>query len=138
MPLEAITALLGRKTMTMTLVSARIADKTVADQYFSGTEKVQARYQQQRPRPYRSPTNPHRSETPRRRPTPDARERLLRPAGRTRLPLRNDLRILHLLRHHHRLQTHPQGPRGDDASTGQTGVQKSYDGFLERLVNTGT
>ena len=28
--------------------------------------------------------------------------------------------------------------RGDDASTGQTGLQKSYDGFLERPVSTGT
>jgi hypothetical protein len=33
----------------MTLVYARIADKTVADQYFSVTEKVQALYQQQKP-----------------------------------------------------------------------------------------
>ncbi|QNK82882.1 tyrosine-type recombinase/integrase [Nakamurella sp. PAMC28650] len=49
MSLEAISALLGHKTMTMTLVYARIADKTVADQYFSVTEKVQALYQQQKP-----------------------------------------------------------------------------------------
>ncbi|MGS0684541.1 tyrosine-type recombinase/integrase [Nakamurella sp. GG22] len=50
------------------------------------------------------------AETPRRTPAQDARQRLLRPTRRTRLPLRNDLRILHLLRHHHRVQTHPQGP----------------------------
>jgi integrase len=49
MSLEAIAALLGHKTMTMTLVYARIGDRTVADQYFAVTEKVQALYQQQQP-----------------------------------------------------------------------------------------
>ncbi len=49
MSLEAIAALLGHKTMTMTLVYARIADRTVAEQYFAVTEKVEALYQQQRP-----------------------------------------------------------------------------------------
>ena len=42
MSLEAIAALLGHKTMTMTMVYARIADRTVADQYFAVTEKVEA------------------------------------------------------------------------------------------------
>ena len=111
MSLEAISALLGHKTMTMTLVYARIADKTVADQYFSVTEKVQALYQQQKPAVLPAADEPAAdAETPRRTPTPDARQRLLRPPGRTRLPLRNDLRILHLLRHHHRVQTHPASP----------------------------
>ena len=49
MSLEAIAALLGHKTMTMTLVYARIADRTVADQYFSVTEEVEALYQQHQP-----------------------------------------------------------------------------------------
>src|SRR4051794_21387724 len=49
MSLEAIAALLGHKTMTMTLVYARIADRTVAEQYFTVTEKVEALYQQQKP-----------------------------------------------------------------------------------------
>ena len=35
--------------MTMTLVYARIADRTVADQYFAVTEKVEALYQQHKP-----------------------------------------------------------------------------------------
>ena len=49
MSLEAIAALLGHKTMTMTLVYARIADRTVAEQYFAVTEKVEALFQQQKP-----------------------------------------------------------------------------------------
>jgi integrase len=47
MSLEAIAALLGHKTMTMTMVYARIADRTVADEYFAVTEKVEALYHQQ-------------------------------------------------------------------------------------------
>lgn len=35
--------------MTMTLVYARIADRTVTEQYFAVTEKVEALYQQQQP-----------------------------------------------------------------------------------------
>ena len=46
MSLEAIAALLGHKTMTMTMVYARIADRTVADEYFAVTEKVEALYHQ--------------------------------------------------------------------------------------------
>ena len=44
MPLEAIAALLGHRTMTMTMVYARIANRTVADEYFSVSEKVEALY----------------------------------------------------------------------------------------------
>ncbi len=44
--IDAIAALLGHKTLAMTMVYARIADKTVADEYFSVTEKVEALYGQ--------------------------------------------------------------------------------------------
>lgn len=44
MSLEAIAALLGHRSMTMTLTYARIADRTVADEYFAVTEKVEALY----------------------------------------------------------------------------------------------
>lgn len=37
---------LGHKTLAMTLVYARIADRTVADEYFSVSEKVEALYDQ--------------------------------------------------------------------------------------------
>ena len=46
MSLEAIAALLGHKTLAMTIIYARIADKTVADEYFAVTDKVEALYGQ--------------------------------------------------------------------------------------------
>lgn len=47
MSLEAIAALLGHRSLSMTLVYARIADRTVADEYFKVTEQVEALYDQQ-------------------------------------------------------------------------------------------
>lgn len=44
MSLEAIAALLGHKSLTMTMVYARIADRTVANEYFLVSEKVEALY----------------------------------------------------------------------------------------------
>jgi site-specific recombinase XerD len=44
MSLEAIAALLGHRSMTMTLVYARIADRTVANEYFAVSDKVEALY----------------------------------------------------------------------------------------------
>jgi hypothetical protein len=44
MSLEAIAALLGHRSMRMTMVYARIADRTVADEYFAVSEKVEALY----------------------------------------------------------------------------------------------
>lgn len=44
MSLEAIAALLGHRSMSMTLTYARIADRTVAEEYFAVTEKVEALY----------------------------------------------------------------------------------------------
>ncbi|MPZ15525.1 MAG: tyrosine-type recombinase/integrase [Chloroflexi bacterium] len=46
MPLEAIAALLGHRSLSMTLVYARIADRTVANEYFAVSEKVEALYNQ--------------------------------------------------------------------------------------------
>jgi integrase len=51
MSLEAIAALLGHTSLTMTMVYARIADRTVADEYFAVTEKVEALYDQPRQLP---------------------------------------------------------------------------------------
>ena len=48
MSLDAIAALLGHKTLAMTMVYARIADKTVAEEYFAVTEKVEALYDRPR------------------------------------------------------------------------------------------
>jgi hypothetical protein len=44
MSLEAIAALLGHRSLDMTMTYARIADRTVADEYFAVTEKVEALY----------------------------------------------------------------------------------------------
>ena len=46
MSIDAIAALLGHKTLAMTMVYARIADKTVANEYFAVSEKVEALYDQ--------------------------------------------------------------------------------------------
>ena len=51
MSLEAIAALLGHKSLTMTMAYARIADRTVADEYFAVTEKVEALYDKPRQLP---------------------------------------------------------------------------------------
>jgi len=45
MSLEAIAALLGHRSMTMTMTYARIADRTVADEYFAVSEKIEALYE---------------------------------------------------------------------------------------------
>ena len=47
MRLEAIAALLGHKTLEMTLVYARIADRTVADEYFAVTDQIETLYTNQ-------------------------------------------------------------------------------------------
>ena len=44
MSLEAIAALLGHRSMRMTMVYARIANRTVAEEYFAVSEKVEALY----------------------------------------------------------------------------------------------
>ena len=44
MSLEVIAALLGHRSMDMTLIYARISDDTVADAYFKVTEAVEAQY----------------------------------------------------------------------------------------------
>jgi site-specific recombinase XerD len=51
MSLEAIAALLGHRSMRMTLTYARISDRTVAEEYFRVTEAVEATYQKTEPMP---------------------------------------------------------------------------------------
>jgi site-specific recombinase XerD len=51
MTLEAIAALLGHRSLDMTLRYAKIANRTVADEYFTVTEKVESLYQQGKPLP---------------------------------------------------------------------------------------
>jgi integrase len=49
MSLEAIAALLGHHDLSMTMVYARIADRTVADEYFAVTAKVETLYAASQP-----------------------------------------------------------------------------------------
>jgi site-specific recombinase XerD len=51
MTLETIAALLGHRSLDMTLRYAKIANRTVADEYFAVTEKVEALYRQGDPIP---------------------------------------------------------------------------------------
>ena len=51
MSLEAIAAMLGHHSMDMTLRYAKIANRTVADEYFAVTDKVDALYGQHQPLP---------------------------------------------------------------------------------------
>jgi len=51
MSLEAIAALLGHASMSMTMTYARISDRTVATEYFAVTEQVEALYTQPEPNP---------------------------------------------------------------------------------------
>jgi integrase len=48
MSLEAIAALLGHRSLDMTMTYARIADRTVADEYFAVSERVEALYSNSR------------------------------------------------------------------------------------------
>jgi len=48
---QAIAALLGHRSMKMTLTYARITDRTVADEYFRVTAAVEADYHHANPRP---------------------------------------------------------------------------------------
>ena len=43
--LEAIAAMLGHKSMRMTLVYARMADRTVADQYYAAANRIDTMYE---------------------------------------------------------------------------------------------
>jgi len=51
MSLEAIAAMLGHRSMDMTLRYAKIANRTVADEYFAVTDQVDALYAQAQPLP---------------------------------------------------------------------------------------
>jgi integrase len=51
MSLEAIAALLGHRSMRMTLTYARISDRTIADEYFRVTQAVEDNYRTTQPLP---------------------------------------------------------------------------------------
>jgi hypothetical protein len=135
MSLEAIAALLGHKSMSMTLVYARIADRTVADEYFSVTEKVEALYDQ----PRQLPADAEGTEM----------AKLRREAHRRMLGNSYCARPVELDCHFESIceactffvttiEFRPTLERQrDDATTkGQLGRQKIFDGLLNRLDET--
>ena len=109
MSLEAIAALLGHRSMRMTMVYARIANRTVADEYFAVAEKVEALYDAPKTLPAGAEGD-RDAQAPRRDAPADARQRLLRPPGRPGLSFRVHLRVVHVLPDHHRVPAHPASP----------------------------
>ena len=108
MSLEAIAALLGHRSMDMTLIYARISDDTVADAYFKVTEAVEAQYYGL------SGATPPRATgsscAAGERPSPLARQRSLHEAGSPRLRVRERLRALRLLRDGTAVRHHLEAP----------------------------
>ena len=89
MSLEAIAALLGHRSMRMTMTYARISDRTVADEYFRVTEAVEANYGRTEALPDTAAGSQHAEAG--RRPPAHARQRDVHPAGRPRLLVRVSL-----------------------------------------------
>ena len=96
MSLEAIAALLGHRSMDMTLIYARISDHTVADEYFRVTEAVEANYRQMGSLPGGVPGAPGQHDSD--RPSSTAGQRSLHEARPARLRLRERLRTVRVLR----------------------------------------
>ncbi len=110
MTLEAIAEMLGHKTLRMTLVYARIVDRTVADAYDRVTNDIDALYT--KPTGLRSaPDGTAAMAAPRCRVRPQTpRQRTLHPTRPARLPIRIDLRILRLLLHQPVVRPGPRSP----------------------------
>jgi integrase/recombinase XerD len=132
MSLDAIAALLGHKTLAMTMVYARIADKTVADEYFAVTEKVEALYD----KPRQLPAGEEGSEM--RKLRSEMHRRMLG-NGYCARPVEMDCHFESICESCTffvtTLDFRPtlQRQRDDAASKGQVGRQRIFDGLLTRL-----
>ncbi|WP_083395468.1 tyrosine-type recombinase/integrase [Rhodococcus koreensis] len=132
MSLEAIAALLGHKSMSMTLVYARIADRTVADEYFAVTQKVEALYNQDR----QLPADAEGSEMAKLR--REAHRRMLG-NGYCARPVELDCHFESICESCAffvtTIEFRPtlQRQRDDAAAKGQVGRKKIFDGLLDRL-----
>ena len=137
MSLEAIAALLGHKTMTMTMVYARIADRTVADQYFAVTEKVEALYSKNQPAVLAAEDEP----TQMRKLRTEAHRRMLG-NGYCARPVELDCHFESICESCTffvtTIEFRPtlQAQRDDATDKGQIGRQKVFDGLLQRLDDT--
>jgi hypothetical protein len=137
MSLEAIAALLGHHDLSMTMVYARIADRTVADEYFAVTKKVESLYAAGQPAAL-----PADAAGPAMRAlNAETRKRLLG-NGYCGRPIELDCRyeticesctfFFTTIEHRPTIQA-----QRDDADTkGQTGRRDVYDNLLRRLDDT--
>lgn len=132
MSLEAIAALLGHRSMRMTMVYAKIADRTVADEYFAVSEKVEALYDH----PKELPAEVEGSEM--RKLRAEMHRRMLG-NGYCARPVGLDCHFESICESCTFFQTtlefRPtlERQRDDAADKGQVGRQKIFDGLLERL-----
>lgn len=132
MSLEAIAALLGHRSMRMTMVYARIADRAVADEYFSVSEKVEALYSA----PRQLPADAEGAEMARLR--REMHQRMLG-NGYCARPVELDCHFESICESCTffvtTIEFKPtlQRQREDAANKGQLGRQKIFDGLLARL-----
>jgi integrase/recombinase XerD len=132
MSLDAIAALLGHKTLAMTMIYARIADKTVAEEYFAVTEKVEALYGQ----PTKLATDDEGREM--RKLRTEMHRRMLG-NGYCARPVEMDCHFESICESCSffvtTIEFRPtlQRQRDDAARKGQVGRQKIFDGILNRL-----
>ncbi|MGH8996472.1 MAG: tyrosine-type recombinase/integrase [Acidimicrobiales bacterium] len=132
MSLEAIAALLGHRSMRMTMIYARIADRTVADEYFSVSEKVEALYNA----PRQLPSDAEGTEMAKLR--REMHQRMLG-NGYCARPVELDCHYESICESCTffvtTIEFKPtlQRQRDDAARKGQVGRQKIFDGLLERI-----
>ena len=135
MSLEAIAALLGHRSMRMTMVYARIADRTVADEYFAVSEKVEALCDQSRHLPADA------EGTQMRHLRAELHHRMLG-NGYCARPVELDCHFESICESCTFFITTVEfkptlrRQRDDAADKGQVGRQKIFDGLLERLDGT--
>lgn len=134
MSLDAIAALLGHKTLAMTMVYARIADKTVAEEYFAVTEKVEALYGQ-------PPQLPDDDEGTEMRKLRSEMHRRMLGNGYCARPVEMDCHFESICENCTffvtTIEFRPtlQRQREDAAQKGQVGRAKIFDDLLDRLDN---
>ena len=132
MSLEALAALLGHKTLAMTLVYARIADRTVADEYFAVSEKVEALYD-------RAQTLPAEAEGTKMAKLRREMDRRMLGNGYCARPVELDCHFESICESCAffvtTIEFKPtlERQRDDAASKGQVGRERVYEGLLRRL-----
>jgi integrase len=132
MSLEALAALLGHRSLSMTLVYARIANRTVADEYFKVSEKVEALYDQ----PKQLPAQAEGGEMAKLRREMDRR---MLGNGYCARPIELDCHFESICESCCYFVTTSeftpilQRQRDDAAAKGQVGRQRIFDGLLARL-----